>query len=180
VYGLVLCATVALASLWGAARRRLAGTAASRRLAWILPGATLAWAVAAGVPARPLAPRMPPDVHEAGTWARANLPANCVDYLVKDWLAAYWLHVATLGNARASVRMADEPYNYRRTVGRWIEPGSLRYAIAGDLEQVPKDARGGMRVLQRFGRAAVAERADGQGACSDPTPPIDALAPPRR
>ena len=57
------------------------------------------------------APRPRPIVsqatYEAGQWARANLPPGCVDYFTADSNAAYWLHVAVLGNLRESARTRE-------------------------------------------------------------------------
>ena len=112
-------------------------------------------------------------MYRAGVWAKEHLPTACVDYLVEHWLTAYWLHVDVLGNPRQSTPLQSDRFGYRPTVGRWIEPVSLPYAIAGDVDGLPGDLRGHMRVLVRFGPAGVIERSDGRGRCDDQTPPID-------
>jgi hypothetical protein len=51
----------------------------------------------------------------------------------------------------------------------------MRYAIVEDWDRIPGDARDHMRVIATFDSAAVVERSDGGGACSDTTPTIDAF-----
>ena len=50
---------------------------------------------------------------------------------------------------------------------RRILPGSLPYAIADDLDALPRDIRGNVDVLQQFGRAAVVAR---RGSSAAPCP----------
>ncbi len=177
VYPLVVFAALGLAA--GVAQ--VAGLAPSAwrtvlgRAAWALPVVVVVLLARTDVPKRPLPSPITQPVHHAGVWARAHVPSNCVDYLVEHWLTAYWLHIDVLGNARASGRVDTDPYDFRRTLGRWIGTGSMRFAIVGEWDIVPRDAREHMRVLQRFGAAAVVERVDGRGDCSDGTPGVDRI-----
>ena len=58
------------------------------------------------------------DLYEAGKWTRANVGQTCVDYLVADAETAYWLHLAVLGNPRASERMIEiDRYDPRAAAG---------------------------------------------------------------
>jgi hypothetical protein len=140
------------------------------RMAWILVAAL------AIVVARPLiAERRPqPVVSEpmflAGRWARANLPPACVDYLVRDNYAAYWLHLAVLGNARQTERTRDNAtFDWQQTLVRWIHPEGLPFAIAGDFDALPKDIRTSVDVIERFGPAAVVRRR-GASTCGSRVP----------
>jgi hypothetical protein len=95
----------------------------------------------------------------AGSWARTQLPADCIDYLVADGYTAYWLHLAVLGNPRAAGRSLDDAtFDPKKALVRWILPGGLRYAIADDFDRLPRDIRSNVDVLARFGPAAVVQR----------------------
>ena len=130
-----------------------------RTLPWALVG------ILAIVIARPLAaaPRPKPIVSQplnlAGQWARANVPPGCVDYLVTNVYTAYWLHIAVLGNARASARSGDDDtYQPKQTLNRWILGGGVPYAITENFEGLPRDIRTNVDVIARFGPAAVVKR----------------------
>jgi hypothetical protein len=100
----------------------------------------------------------------AGLWARANVPAGCVEYLVSDPETAYWLHLAVLGNPRMSARTGDNAtYDLQQAVVRWLTPGGLPYAIA-DLSALSRDVAGDLDVVARFETSAVARRR-GESAC---------------
>ena len=108
-------------------------------------------------------PRPTPTISEpllrAGQWARANASPECVDYLVADGYAAYWLHLAVLGNARAAARsLENDTYELPPALVRWIEPGGLPYAIVEDFSALPKDIRDNVDLAARFGRTAVVKR----------------------
>ena len=124
-----------------------------------------------GLPVRPLDSPISEPVYRAGLWAKAHLPASCVDYMVEHWLTGYWLHLDVLGNPRASERMRNETFEYRRAVSRWILPGGPPFAIVEDLTAVPADARRTMQVLHEAGAAAVVKRTDDRGTCGEPPPP---------
>ena len=169
VYPLAVAATVALAAGWEALMRlgslRPQG---GMRAAWIL-------VVVLGIAiARPIAsaPRPHAAITEplnlAGRWARAHVNPACVDYLVGNDDAAYWLHLAVLGNPRISARTGDNAtFELNAAIVRWITPGGLPFAIA-DLSVVPKDVQQDFDVLGRFGSAAVVTRRSG-GECPDGT-----------
>jgi hypothetical protein len=166
VYAMILLASLPLGPL---------AEALPRRLAWALPALVLAWGWRAGVPRWPAASPLTEPVYQAGVWARDHVAAQCVDYFVDDWLTGYWLHIDVLGNPRASERMRVERFEERTAIGRWIEGQSLPFAIAGDLESLPRDLLPSLRVLRRFGPAAVVQRADGVSTCTDRTPTIHEL-----
>jgi hypothetical protein len=70
-----------------------------------------------------------------------------------------------LGNPRTTARsLASETFEPQKAVVRWILPGGLRYAIASDLESLPRDIRTTVDTLARFGRAAVIKRR-GESSC---------------
>jgi len=95
----------------------------------------------------------------AGLWARSAVPPGCLDYFSRHWLTGYWLHLDVLGNPRLSDRMRAETFEFRDTVGKWIEGKGLPYAIVEDLAAVPRDARVDMIPLREFGAAALVRNA---------------------
>ena len=139
------------------------------RIASFRGGDSAGWLVAAmlfGLAARPAlsAPRPVPvvdaDLNAAGKWLRANGGAACSDYLVADAETAYWLHLAVLGNPRASERMREiDIYDPRAAVAPWITAEGRRYAIA-DLRLLPDEVRSRVRMAAQFGSAAVITRQD--------------------
>jgi hypothetical protein len=167
VYALVMFAALALDAIARVLPAR------RRSWAWVLPIAALAWVSRTDLPRRPLPSPMTEPAYRAGRWARTHVPPQCVDYLVDHWLTGYWLHIDVLGNARASERMRRERFDEKATVGRWIEGKGLPFAIAGNVDSLPRDLRSQLRVLQRFGPAAVVARLDGAGQCTDDTPTLD-------
>jgi hypothetical protein len=132
-----------------------------------VPSAGLAAALVACVAyavVRPLArePREAPALTGplllAGAWARAHVPPACVEYLVADDDAAYWLHLAVLGNPRWSARTAaDTTYDFEDAVVRWLAREGLPYAIA-ELPALTSDVRAELDVVASFGDAAVVRR----------------------
>jgi hypothetical protein len=127
------------------------------------------------LPLRPLDSPISESVYRAGLWAKAQVPASCVDYMVKQWVTGYWLHLDVLGNPRASHRMQTETFEYRSAVSRWILPGGPPFAIVEDLPAVPADARRTMHVLHRVDAAAVVKRTDRGSVCADELP-IDEIS----
>ena len=101
------------------------------------------------------------DLFETGRWARAHVLIDCVDYLVGNDYSAYWLHLAVLGNARASARSGnDDTYATQASFARWLDPaapGRVRYAIA-NLAILPAQIRNDVDVLTQVGQAAVIAR----------------------
>jgi len=157
VYPMAVLAAVGLAAASEGLASRV-GSGVSRAVAWAMAAAI---AVAAG---RPLlaAPRPTPavslDLYVAGRWARANVPAGCVDYLVKDAVAAYWLHLAVMGQARSSARTAEvDRYDGRQALAPWITGDGRPYAIA-DLTGLPDEVRSRVEMAATFGTAAVIKR----------------------
>ncbi len=132
-------------------------------------GAPLGWIVAAilvVIAVRPTltAPRVIPvvdlDLYEAGKWTRANVGQTCVDYLVADAETAYWLHLAVLGNPRASERMIEiDRYDPRAAMAPWITAEGRSYAVA-DLRLLPDEVRSRVDLVAQYGSAAVIRRRD--------------------
>ena len=160
VYPLAVAAAVAVAAGWEALKRL--GSLRQRA------GICVAWIVAVvlGVAiVRPIAraPRPHPAITEqlnlAGQWARAHVDPACVDYLMSRDAAAYWLHLAVLGNPRMSARTGDTAtFELDPAIVRWITPGGLRFAIA-DLSVVTERRAAGFRCagairISRRGRAS--------------------------
>ena len=165
VYPLAVAAAVAVAAGWEASMRWGGlNRERARVAAWILV-ASVGIAIA-----RPIviAPRPRPAITErlnlAGQWARTHVNPECVDYLVGNDAAAYWLHLAVLRNPRISARTGDSAtFELDSAIVRWITPGGLKFAIA-DLPVVPKDVQQDFEMLGRFGSAAVVARRTG-GVC---------------
>jgi len=144
--------------------------------AWLVPVVVLVLLLRSDLPQSPLRSPLTEPVYQAGRWARVHVPPACIDYLVPDWVTAYWLHLDVLGNARASTRVDNDPYDFRRAISAWVGSGSMRFAIVADWADVPADARDRMRVLATFGPALVVERVDDGGTCHDETPTIDQVS----
>jgi hypothetical protein len=133
--------------------------------------AAAAWIVVAVlfvIVARGLAtmPRPTPVISDpllaAGRWAREHVSPHCIDYLVGNDDTAYWLHLAVLGNPRTAPRsLATGTFEPQKAVERWILPGGLPYAIAADVDTLPRDIRTNVDILARFGQTAVVKRRDG-------------------
>ena len=99
------------------------------------------------------------DLYEAGQWARDHVGAACVDYLVGDANTAYWLHLAVLGNARASARTAEvDRYDPRAAIGHWIASDEAQGFAIVDQGLMPDEVRSRVEVIARFGSAAVIKR----------------------
>jgi hypothetical protein len=155
IYPLSVAAAVSIAHAW----RTQCRPAAATRYAWVavILAALAAWRSAASAP--PVRPVVTQPVFLAGDWARTRVPPACVDYLVADGDTGYWLHLAVLGNPRAAGRALDEDtFDPKKAIVRWILPGGLPYAIAGDFDALPRDIRTNVDVLARFGPAAVVQR----------------------
>jgi hypothetical protein len=163
IYPLSVAAAVMIANAWHAAL----SAAVAVRWAWL---ATVVVALGAGR-AVATSPRVAPVVTQpvllAGSWALAHVPPACVDYLVADGYTGYWLHLAVLGNPRAAGRtLVADTFEPRQAIVRWIVPGGLPYAIADNLDGLPRDIRTNVDVLARFGPAAVVKRR-GPAVCNE-------------
>lgn len=169
IYPMAALAAVALASPERAWLSRRREPSESKGAPGESKGAPLGWIVAAmlvALVARPAlnAPRVIPvvdlDLYEAGKWTRANVGQTCVDYLVADAETAYWLHLAVLGNPRASERMIEiDRYDPRMAMAPWITAEGRSYAIA-DLRLLPDEVRSRVDVVAQYGSAAVIRRRD--------------------
>jgi hypothetical protein len=158
IYPMAVGAGTVLASIWQMLRPY-------GRYAWVplvLVTLTAARAIAFAPPVHPVVTQ---PVFRAGNWARTRIPTDCIDYLVADGYTAYWLHLAVFGNPRAAGRsLDDDTFDPKKALVRWILPGGLRYAIAGDFDALPRDIRDHVDVLARFGPAAVVQR-QGSSTC---------------
>ena len=125
---------------------------------WIIAAILLVVAVRPAVTAPRAVPVVDLDLYDAGTWTRANIGQTCVDYLVADAETAYWLHLAVLGNPRATDRMIEiDRYEPRAAMGPWITSEGRGYAIA-DLRLLPDEVRSRVEIVSTFGNAAVIKR----------------------
>ena len=173
LWPMAACAVMGLGEVWpllerlrGDARPRLSAAAAA---VVVIVAVLVVARPLMKTPARlhPLPPAVSLPLYDAGRWARAALPAGCIEYLVGDDETAYWLHLAVLGNPRMSDRTGNNAtYEPNDAVMRWLTPNGLPYAIA-DLPALPKDVREELDVIQPFGTAAVVRRR-GASACDAP------------
>lgn len=175
IYPMVALASVAMASperVWLTRRREPnepKGESGESKGERFESNGALGWIIAALLMilvARPAltAPRVIPvvdlDLYEAGKWTRANVGQTCVDYVVGDAETAYWLHLAVLGNPRATDRMIEiDRYDPRAAAGPWITSEGRSYAIA-DLRLLPDEVRSRVDVIAQYGSAAVIRRRD--------------------
>jgi hypothetical protein len=144
----------ALALMWVSARL------ASRRAA-LAPASAFAPLVVAvlllvgRVPVSRQVGPIVPSAHDAAVWVRARTAPACVDYFTAHWLTGYWLHLDVLGNPRVSDRMRAETFEFRDTVGKWIEGRGLPYGIVEDLSALPRELRPDVTPVHRAGRFVV-------------------------
>jgi hypothetical protein len=159
-FKMVYLAVLPCAALGTIALARATDVVTSRLPAVRVAGAVIPLLLAAVLAAGrfPVKPQPSPIARpslQAGLWARANLPPECVDYFSRHWLTGYWLHLDVLGNRRVSDRMRGETFDMPDVVGKWIQGKGLPYAIVENLEAVPRDARVDMLTLRAFPPAAV-------------------------
>ena len=114
------------------------------------------------VPRVPREPQKSP-VNEAsyavGLWARENVPPACVDYFSTHWLTGYWLHLDVFGNPRDSDRMRAESFEFRDSVGKWLQGRGLPYGFVEDLAHIPRELRPEMIPVHTVGNAALVRNA---------------------
>lgn len=166
---MAVCAAVAVAWSWSwlasSLQARRGEATAANRTSLLVGAVPVAILLAAAWPlwrhpqrAHPKPAAISAPLYDAGRWARANLPAGCIEYLVGDDETAYWLHLAVLRNPRVSDRTGNNStYEPTDAVVRWLLPGGLPYAIA-DLDAIPRDVREELDIIYRSGSAAVAKR----------------------
>jgi len=158
IYPMAVLAAAALASperAWLARRREQDASKG-----WVVAALLVILAVRPALTAPRVIPVVDLDLYEAGKWTRANVGQTCVDYLVADAETAYWLHLAVLGNPRASQRMIEiDRYDPRAAAGPWITSEGRSYGIA-DLRLLPDEVRSRVDVVAQYGRAAVIRRRD--------------------
>ena len=153
VYPMAVLGALALSRIGG--RSRVADTAGWMMAALLLVAVRPAFTAPRSIPVVDL------DLYAAAKSLRARNITTCVDYLVSDAQTAYWLHLAVLGNPRASGRMQEiDRYDPRAAMAPWITAEGRSYAIA-DLRLLPDEIRSRVSVAAQFGHAGVIVR---QGA----------------
>ena len=100
--------------------------------------------------------------YRVGVWARDHASPDCVDYFTAHWLTGYWLHLDVLGNARDSDRMRVETFEFRDTVGKWLEGRGLRYGVVENLDAIPRELRPDLAVIHSFGSSTLVRNARGR------------------
>jgi len=162
-YLLLLVQAAGLAAIVAEIWRPLAQWRWNRMLAWGTAAAAVGLVVVSLSGGRTrlnirIAPAITAPLEQAGEWARAHVPGQCVEYLVGDDEAAYWLHLAVLGNPRLSARTADfDTYELAPALVRWLTPNGLPYAVV-ELPAIPDGIRDELDIIARFDTAAVARR----------------------
>ena len=168
IYPMAALASVAMASperAWLTLRREPGESKGERveskgALGWIIAALLMILVARPALTAPRVVPVVDLDLLEAGKWTRANVGQTCVDYLVADAETAYWLHLAVLGNPRASERMIEiDRYEPRAAVGPWITSEGRSYAVA-DFRLLPDEVRSRVDVVAQYGSAAVIRRRD--------------------
>jgi len=153
IYPMAVLAAIGIARIAGASR-------ASDAVGWLVAAVLLIGAARPALTTPRAMPVVSDDLYSAGKWLRANGGAPCADYLVADAETAYWLHLAVLGNPRATERMQEiDRYDPRAAAGPWITAESRNYAIA-DLRLLPDEVRSRVDIAAQFGSAAVIKRRD--------------------
>jgi hypothetical protein len=150
-------------------------------LAMLLPVGVATLAVQRGLPLHVFSAVTEP-VYQAGLWTKAHLPNGCVDYMVDHWVTAYWLHVAILGNARATPRTDAITNNLPgrdALAEHWAHRTGLPYAIVGDLREIPPKIRSSLRILYESRSAAVVDR-QSESTCKGEVPLDRYVIAPRR
>jgi hypothetical protein len=129
----------------------------TRVVAWAMVVVVVATGIPAVTTTTSSTPVVSHDLWRAGRWARENLRPACVDYLVANPDTAYWLHLAVMGNRRASERSVDDTFATHLAFERWLTGTGPPYAIA-NLAVVPADLLENARVVHRDASAAVIQR----------------------
>lgn len=180
LYPIVLFVAIALDTVWHFLWQMWpsAWKAHWQRSAVILPALVFMLILRRDLPVYQFSPFSEP-LFEVGLWTKQHLPNGCVDYLVDNWVTAYWLHINMLGNPRVSQRTGAianvTDFNARRdSQARWNNPGGLPYVIVGDLDTVPPGIRSNWRILYEAPPSAVAKRSD-RSTCQNGHIPLDEL-----
>lgn len=122
IYPMAVLASVAMASperAWLAGRREPGESKGAA--GWVVASLLVILVARPALNAPRVIPVVDLDLYAAGKWTRANVGQTCVDYLVADAETAYWLHLAVLGNPRASERMIEiDRYDPRVAMAPWI------------------------------------------------------------
>jgi len=150
-------------------------------LAMLLPVGAVTIAIQRGLPSHVFSALTEP-VYQGGLWTKAHLPNGCVDYMVDHWVTAYWLHVAILGNARATPRTEAIIHNFPAHYAlaeRWTHRTGLPYVIVSDLREIPPKIRSSFRILYESRPAAVVER-QSESTCKGEVPLDRYVVAPRR
>lgn len=176
LYPMVLFAAITLDATWHSCARSwpTVWKLRWRRLATVLPVLVLTLTLRRELPSHLYSP-VNESLYEVGLWAKGHLPNGCVDYLVDNWVTAYWLHVNVLRNPRVSqrtetiVNVADF-YALQDSPARWDNPGGLPFAIISDLRAVPPDVRSRLEVLYESPPSAIVQRSDKSTCHNDHRP----------
>jgi xanthosine utilization system XapX-like protein len=156
IYPLAILGALALHAAVSRAARPVQSTAG-----WLVATIMVIGVVRPAINAPRQVPVVTLDLYDAGRWTRANVGAECADYLVGSADTAYWLHLAVLGNPRSSTRTAEiDRFNPGQVMGEWVASRGRGYAVA-DLRLLPDEVRRNVQVVKEFGRAAVIRRPGG-------------------
>ena len=126
-----------------------------RAVAAVVPVIVAVLIVAGRVPRGPQKSPVNEPSYAVGLWARDNVPRACVDYFSTHWLTGYWLHLDVFGNPRNSDRMRAESFEFRDSVGKWLEGRGLPYGFVENLADIPREVRPDMIPIHTVGSATL-------------------------
>lgn len=180
LYPMVLFAALAMGWVWYLPERWLPPAVRKRwgTLALALPLVVLGMAQQRNLPSQPFSAITEP-VYQVSLWAKTQLPSYCVDYLVNQWVTAYWLRVAVFGNPRAEVRtqaLVNNFHSYRDALLPEEQTAGQPFLIVSDLNMLPFGTS--FQILYQRGPAGVVRRL--KGTCQEGVVPIDRLVIPPR
>ena len=159
IYPLAVLGGVAFGRLLAGADARAVTSPRAQFAGWVVAAILMVTIVRPAFREPRGVPIVSTDLYEAGQWARDNVGAACMDYLVADANTAYWLHFAVLGNARASARTAEvDRYDPRAAIGHWITADQAQGFAIVDQRLLPDEVRSRVEEIARFGSAAVIAR----------------------
>ena len=74
-------------------------------------------------------------------------------------MTGYWLHLDVFGNPRDSDRMRAESFEFRDSVGKWLQGRGLPYGFVENLPDIPRELRPDMIPVHTVGPTALVRNA---------------------
>ena len=171
LYPLAAAATLAVAVAWQMGIDATGLTRNVEHLAWVFVVAFTVVVARQGGGCAAAKPVIFQDAYLAGQWARAHVPAGCVDYLVADGDTPHWLHLAVLGNRRMTARTADDDtFDPKKAIVRWIIRAGFRSRLPRMYPLCPETS-GAARRFSRNSAGRRSSKRTGESWCSEDRPP---------